>query len=434
MASARRTKSSTSLVKRLTRVNLLVLSITMSLTFILIATISWLVARDYQARSTESVAQLLANSLAPMLVFQDTSAAKMELGVLSHRDDLVQAQILILQKSQFQVWVEMKTNPTKSEHTCPYSSALLKGERVQCMGLNSLQIWLPIKLKNEVVGALFVHQSLSSLQIILLRMVLMAVALIMLAIVVASRLLKWVQRRVLAPIVELSNLAERISLNQDYRLRAQVYYHDEVGRLSERFNQMLKRVEISQAELNMQVYREQLVGQKYEKLAHQDSLTKLPNRLYFQSTLQLKITQACRDESLMALMFIDLDDFKMINDRYGHDTGDLVLCEVAQRMSSVLRDGDVLCRLGGDEFGLILPMLPDETAAEQLALRLIACIREPMVCNGHPTPIGATIGLAFCPNNEREASKLLNAADVAMYAAKREGKNTFRRAAHVASV
>jgi diguanylate cyclase (GGDEF)-like protein len=434
MASEPRTRSSISLVKRLTRVNLLVLSITMSLTFILIATISWLVARDYEARSTESEAQLLANSLAPMLVFQDAAAAKMELAVLSHRDDMVKVQIFNLQKSKLNLWLEMNHDPSGLSNSCPYTDELLKGERVQCMSLNSLCIWFPIKLKNEVVGALFVHQSLYSLQIILLRMVLMAVGLIILAIFVASRLLRWVQRRVLAPIVELSNLAERISLNQDYSQRVQVHYYDEVGRLSERFNQMLKRVEISQAELNRQVHREQEVGQKFEKLAHQDSLTQLPNRLYFQSTLQLLIEQSCRENSLMALMFIDLDSFKMVNDRYGHDTGDLVLCEVARRMSSVLRDGDVLCRLGGDEFGLILPMLPDEAAAEQLALRLIACIREPMVCNGHKTPIGATIGLAFCPTNETEASKLLNAADIAMYAAKRDGKNTFRRAAYVTAV
>jgi len=87
----------------------------------------------------------------------------------------------------------------------------------------------------------------------------------------------------------------------------------------------------------------------------------------------------------------------------------------------------VLCRLGGDEFALILPKLPDESSAEQLALRLIAAIREPMVIDGHWMPIGATVGLAFCPTDEVDAPQLLSAADVAMYAAKRAGKNTYRR-------
>ena len=421
---------SESLVRRLTRVNLLVLAATLLLTFALIATASLLVARAQQAQSAEQDAQLLAHSLAPMVVFEDVDAAQHELTAFSRRGGVLEVQVLRLDKSSLAQWPEEGPHSSRSLPPPGFTAATTALRQMQ---LNSLDVWVPIKLKGEQVGALKVRESLDALQLTVLRMVGVAAVLIAAAILVAGRLLRWVQRRALAPIVELSKLAEQVSISQDYSQRAVVHRADEVGRLSERFNQMLKRVEISQAELNQQLQREQLAGQQFEQLAHQDSLTQLPNRLYFQSALQRHMAHSCQNALLMALMFIDLDSFKLVNDKHGHDAGDAVLCEVAARMGRVLRPGDVLCRLGGDEFGLILPVVPDEAAAEALALRLIASIREPLVIGGHLMPIGATVGLAFCPTDEVEASQLLSAADVAMYAAKRAGKNTFRRANHAAA-
>ncbi|MCV2357655.1 diguanylate cyclase [Paucibacter sp. TC2R-5] len=414
----------------MTRLNLQVLAVTMLLTFALIATASLLVAREYQAQSAKHDAQLLANNLAPMLVFEDVSAAQLELTAFARRGGVLEVQVSRLDHSTFAHWLDVG----QTDHHLERAPVDLAGtSAVVEMHLSSLDVWVPIHLKGELIGSLTVHESLKSLQHTVLRMVGVAAVFIGLAILIAGRLLRWVQKRALAPIVELSRLAENIATSQDFSQRAQIHGADEVGRLSERFNQMLKRVEISQTELNQRLQREQIAGQQFEQLAHQDSLTKLPNRLYFQSALQRHITHSCQNAVLMALMFIDLDSFKLVNDKHGHDAGDAVLCEVAARMSRVLRSGDVVCRLGGDEFGLILPVVPDEAAAEQLALRLIAAIREPMVLGGHLMPIGATVGLAFCPTDEVEASQLLSAADVAMYAAKRAGKNTFRRANHAAS-
>jgi diguanylate cyclase (GGDEF)-like protein len=132
----------------------------------------------------------------------------------------------------------------------------------------------------------------------------------------------------------------------------------------------------------------------------------------------------------MGLMFIDLDNFKHVNDNHGHDAGDEVLRVVARRMSAVLRRGDLLCRLGGDEFALLLPELQHVAVAEQMAQRLISSVREPLVVGGVLMPVGATVGLAFFPTDAQDADGLLQAADAAMYAAKRAGKNCYRRVAH----
>ena len=418
-----------SLVRRLTRLNLQVLSIAMVLSFGLIAAMLWLGARERQAHSAELSAQLLANSLAPMLVFEDRAAASAELAAFVRRGEVLEVQALSAGRAPFVQWSAGSARAL--ERSVPIG--LDQAQSVRFMRLAEVEVWVPVKLKGEWVGSLVLRESLQELQLLVLKMVGAAALLIAVAIAIAWRALRRVQRRALAPIVELSSLAEQVSADQDFTRRAIVHWPDEVGRLSERFNHLLQRVEATQAELNLRLRQEQEAGQQFEQLAHRDALTQLPNRLYFQSALERHMAVSCQNVELMALMFIDLDNFKFVNDKHGHEAGDEVLREVARRMSRVLRGNDVLCRLGGDEFGLILPALPNDVAAEQLAVRLIAAVREPLYIGEHLMPVGATVGLAFCPTDEVDPAHLLVAADVAMYAAKRAGKNTFRRASHAGS-
>ncbi|HJV01980.1 MAG TPA: diguanylate cyclase [Burkholderiaceae bacterium] len=419
-----------SLVRRLTRMNLLVLSVTMLLTFVLLATATWWVARARQMQSAQLSAQLLANSVAPMLVFADADAARNELAAFSRRSDLLLVQVLDERGGLFVQW-QADGQPPEGAARVPAGLAAFDARGAA--DASTLEVWAPVRLKGEMVGALLLRESLQSLHRAVLLLTGVAALLIAAAIGIAARGLSVVQRRALAPLVELSDLAERVAQDQDYSRRAAVRRPDEVGRLTERFNDMLRRVQISQADLRHKLVQEQEAGQQLHQMAHQDSLTELPNRLFFQGELQRCLAVNAERGELMALMFIDLDNFKTVNDQQGHDAGDAVLREVARRMSDVVRADDVLCRLGGDEFALILPALPDEQAAEQLALRLIEAVRAPLLIDGKVMPVGATVGLAFSPLDAREAGELLNASDQAMYAAKRAGKNTYRRArdAHV---
>ncbi|MDM4764484.1 sensor domain-containing diguanylate cyclase [Pelomonas sp. SE-A7] len=412
-----------SLVSRLTRLNLAVLSLTLLLTLALIATLAWLRVRDRQVQAAELSAVLLANSLAPALAFSDRDAVRNELAAFSRRADLL--EVLVLDSSQGLVgqW-KAPGLAVPPRVAAPSELQQARTELVE----DELQVWVPVQFKGETLGSLRLRESLKSLQRDVLRMLLMAAVLTLVAIALAARALQTVQRRALAPLVELSDLAEQVAQTHDYSRRGRLYRPDEVGRLTERFNEMLKRIEVWQADLNQQLKTEQAVGLQYQQLAHYDSLTQLPNRHFFQQEIQRMVSQTVRDQCLSALMFIDLDNFKMVNDRHGHEAGDEVLREVARRMSAVLRLSDRLCRLGGDEFALLLPTLPDEAGAEHLAGRLVAAVREPMLVHGELMPVGATVGLAFCPLDARDAAGLLNRADGAMYAAKRAGKNTFRRA------
>lgn len=421
----RRPRRSRSLVTRLTRLNLLVLSLTLLLSFVLIGATSWLTVRDSQLRAAELSAGLLANSLAPMLAFEDRDSAMAEVQGFARRGDLLEIQALNANGQLFAHW-QADDQALMHLAEAPQPVALLKLQ-TRVLG-REIEVWAPVRVKGEVVGVLRIRQSLDGLRQMVRNLSILAVGLVATAIMVASLVLRLVQRRALSPLVALAALAEQVTRDQDYSRRVPVERLDEVGRLSMRFNEMLRRAEAWQADLSQQLRQEQLVGQQMQQLAHEDALTKLPNRLFFQSELQRRVSLSVERQELMALMFIDLDNFKTVNDRHGHEAGDEVLREVSQRMSHALRSSDVLCRLGGDEFALILPALSDQAAAEHLAERLIAAVREPLWVFGHLMPVGATVGLAFCPQHAQDSTTLLARADAAMYAAKRAGKNTYRRA------
>jgi len=166
--------------------------------------------------------------------------------------------------------------------------------------------------------------------------------------------------------------------------------------------------------------------EQYSELALRDPLTGIFNRRYFENSLKRHIGGADRRQhDQFALLMIDLDGFKSINDRLGHDAGDIVLKTVAARLTQHARVNDVVARLGGDEFVLICPELHDEKSAVKFCDRLLNSITEPMLVPQELIQIGASIGVAFYPVPDRPDADLVQMADHAMYLAKRSGRNRF---------
>jgi diguanylate cyclase (GGDEF)-like protein len=409
-----------SLISRLTRLNIRVLAISLLLTFVLMATALWYGARQHQLQNALASAEVLANSIASSLVFSDKKSAARELAIFARRPEVSQVVLYDLQQQPFAVW------PANSAQLI----ALTEAENAQYgdTGWHQLELQLPILLQQEQVGILRVQESLGRINGAVAWLIGLLALMTMLTLLLAGRGLRMVQQRVLAPIVELSELADYAARHQDYSQRGVIYQQDEVGRLTERLNELFKRTEIWQSELTRQLKHEQQTGAELKQLAHHDSLTGLPNRLYFQKELPILLQQSQQKQQLLALMFIDLDNFKTVNDSWGHDYGDAVLCMVANRMQQVLRNNDLLCRLGGDEFAVLLPGIADSAGAEQLADRLIKAVRQPMLVQQQLMPVGATVGIAFYPLNAPDAAQLLQKSDEAMYAAKKAGKNTYRTA------
>ncbi|WP_417499653.1 diguanylate cyclase domain-containing protein [Methylophaga sp.] len=163
-----------------------------------------------------------------------------------------------------------------------------------------------------------------------------------------------------------------------------------------------------------------------QHLAHHDALTGLPNRILFRERLHLAMNMAERDKYALALMFIDLDEFKPVNDTHGHDVGDAVLIQCAERIRGCLRKPDSVARLGGDEFVVLLHKVSDEQAAIHVAEKVLETLQSPMTFEDLTVSVGASIGVALYPVHSTEEDGLLNCADFAMYDAKRNGRNRVR--------
>lgn len=171
---------------------------------------------------------------------------------------------------------------------------------------------------------------------------------------------------------------------------------------------------------------QRLAQQRIEQLAHFDELTHLPNRSLFFDRLEQAIIMAKRNQQAVALMYLDLDGFKQVNDTQGHHAGDVLLAQVAKRLQQGERESDTLARIGGDEFTLLLNNARDRAALSSLAQKLIDAIAPVFDIDGHEVHIGISIGIARYPDDAASGKDLLAAADKAMYFSKMSGKNTFR--------
>ena len=180
-------------------------------------------------------------------------------------------------------------------------------------------------------------------------------------------------------------------------------------------------------------FRERMLAAEQAALraATRDALTGLGNRIALDAQFEQAASQAQRHRQGMALLFIDLDGFKPINDQFGHEVGDLVLVNVARRLRSVLRKSDIVARIGGDEFVVILTEgdAAEREVTRQLVDKLLMAIREPMILEGQRCQVQASIGVSYFPEHGSTLNHLMSAADKDMYHTKRHGKNGFTVAA-----
>jgi diguanylate cyclase (GGDEF)-like protein/PAS domain S-box-containing protein len=161
-------------------------------------------------------------------------------------------------------------------------------------------------------------------------------------------------------------------------------------------------------------------------LAHFDTLTNLPNRTMFTISFQQAIAIAKRDKVRIALLFIDLDEFKPVNDKYGHSMGDTLLVEVAKRINESLRESDTVARMGGDEFVVLLPIIEAEYDSTIVAEKIRIALDKPFEITGNLLHISSSIGIAIYPEHGRDWDELSKNADAAMYHAKESGRNVVK--------
>ncbi|NTW98675.1 MAG: EAL domain-containing protein [Geobacteraceae bacterium] len=221
---------------------------------------------------------------------------------------------------------------------------------------------------------------------------------------------------VTVPLLSLTATMEEVTSTKNYRLRAEVSNTVELAQLAEGFNEML--VEIAN--------RDEILLERQESLhrqANYDTLTGLPNRTLFNDRLAQALLRSTRNEEKLAVLFIDLDDFKLINDTHGHRVGDLLLIEVSRRMKEINRAENTLARLGGDEFTAFMQNIKSEGNAIIVAHKHLSNLLLPYQIEDKNLFISASIGISLFPDHGSSAEVLLKSADAAMYLAKQKGKN-----------
>ena len=173
-------------------------------------------------------------------------------------------------------------------------------------------------------------------------------------------------------------------------------------------------------------------GELQESLALHDQLTGLANRRLLADRMSMAVAHARRNKTAMALVYLDLDGFKQINDTLGHGAGDMLLKLVAQRLVETVREEDTVARTGGDEFILVLWQISDTSYAETVALKVIDALAQPFDIDGEAVSITTSAGVAIYPVDGEDADTLTKSADLALYEAKRAGKNVHRTSEHTA--
>ncbi|MCX7897014.1 MAG: EAL domain-containing protein [Rhodocyclaceae bacterium] len=196
--------------------------------------------------------------------------------------------------------------------------------------------------------------------------------------------------------------------------------------LEERVRARTAELTTANSRLQEEIFERLQAEQRIWQMAHHDALTGLPNRALLYDRIGQALAKAERDDKRLALLFLDLDRFKNINDTLGHEVGDALLRAVAERIRGVIRATDTLARLGGDEFVILAQDLGDAEAAARIAEKIVQALNEPFVVGPHRLHSGASIGIAIFPEDGRDIHALMRHADTAMYQAKRRGRNRYQ--------
>lgn len=243
-------------------------------------------------------------------------------------------------------------------------------------------------------------------------------------------------RLVTRHLIAIAEYLSRYNLRQPAQplalQRRQTAKKDELDHVVTSFNSMSMGLQLAYDELrevNAELERDIEVRRNYEerllRQAHYDDLTGLPNRLLLLDRLNRAIAEATRENSLAALLCIDLDHFKNVNDTLGYGAGDSLLVMATERLRGCLRECDTLARIGGDEFFILLPGIEDDCGVQTIATRVVDAFAQPYVVNGHEHFVTASIGVTMFPTDGADGQVLLSNADLAMYKAKELGRNRY---------
>ena len=360
-----------------------------------------------------ALSEIIGADIELAMVFGDDKAV--EKSITSLRADPAIKQIIVLNESG-QIRAYFHKTDAGPSNLQQRLKTLRSRAGVQIFEMNPV-IERPIVLGTEHLGTILIEQDEYVITRKLSLSVGISIVVLLLALTLSFFLANRFQRIITDPVTAMATTMQEVSLTKDYSIRVPASDTDEMDILADRFNEMLS--EIERRDVDLLDRQDQL-----HHMANFDVLTALPNRALFSDRLEQALRRAARSGERMAVLFIDLDDFKVINDTHGHRTGDRLLLETATRLAAGTRSEDTLARLGGDEFTIFLQDIKTVENALFVANKHIENLFSPYQIDDKRLFVSASIGVALFPEHGTTAESLIKSADSAMYLAKETGKNS----------
>ena len=368
--------------------------------------VALLALRVYSDRNLRLVARSMSYTVEGAVVFGDALVAKEALALIGVNEDIDQAQVSDKAGKVLARW-------ERGEHGTRYYI-----ERALTGWMLPDSLTLPVMRNNQAIGSLTLVPHSRSLLPFLLSGLSCLLACLVLSLVVAVRLSRRMETEITSPLRHLAETAHRVRRDRSFELRVPPANIAELNQISDDFNALLDELEAWQSHLQ----------KEHASLSHRanhDSLTGLSNRAFMEAELERAILEARIGNGKVAVLFLDSDRFKYINDTFGHASGDHVLVTIAARIKQQLREGDLVARLGGDEFAILLKPLRNSSDAMHIADNIIAAMAQAIeLPTGNSIVTSLTIGVAVFPDHAVDAVSLVGAADEAMYRAKQAQRGT----------
>ena len=371
---------------------------------------------------TRSKAAIISQSTASALLFDDEVSAGLILGTLEQHNS---TRFAVIFTQTDQVFSSYKRANIENMVT---AASMLQSDADFID--NNLYVQQSITFAGEELGRLVLSVDTLALQQQERRYTNIVLWVFVIATVFAL-ILNWrLQKLLTRPINRLMKLVRDVDHKQKYDARIAIKRNDDMGELFSGINSMLDTIEDHRLQLQSQNDKlESLVELRTEQLFHRanfDALTQLPNRHLLIDRIEHAIENATLAEERLAVMFLDLDRFKVINDSLGHSVGDQLLIAVAQKLSKIMHRTDSVCRWGGDEFVILLEHNPTHDELTDIAKLITSTLAKPIEISGHQLHVSTSIGIAVFPDDGPEAMNLLKHADISMYQAKEAGPAQYR--------
>ena len=427
------------------RRKLTLLIVTISTVSLLLASLAFITSDRISIQQTVSNTHrtlagiIAANSRAALLV-TDPVATQEPLGFLNKQQQIQAAVIYSMNGEEFASYIK----PGMQLQLPPVE---LQNEKTLFWD-DYVESFTHITDAGEQIGVVYLRSDMNVIHDRLIRLLVIVASVFTVSLLVSSVLGAQLQRVITDPLLRLSAIARLVSTEKNYSVRVIGRGSDELGNLITDFNTMLDEIQLRDNELRehrlkleervarrtrelekvnaqLEISKQQAesVASAMEYHAHHDALTGLPNRVLLNDRITSELAHARRQQTNAALLFLDLDRFKIINDSLGHAVGDQLLRVIAHRLNDCVREEDTVARLGGDEFMVLLPRISGSADAGRIAKKIIDCLVEPVACNGHELHITTSIGISIFPYDGTDAETLIKHADISMYRAKELGRN-----------